>query len=53
MLWNLGTVYQSLGEYGKAKTYQENALVIRKEIGDKKGEAAVLWEPGNFVSISR
>ena len=36
---NLGTVYQSLGEYGKAKTYQENALVVRKEIGDKEGEA--------------
>ena len=37
---NLGTVYQSLGEYGKAKIYQENALVITKEIGDKKGAAA-------------
>ena len=32
-------MYQSLGEYEKAKTYQENALIIRKEIGDKEGEA--------------
>ena len=32
-------VYLSLEKYGKAKTYQENALVIRKEIGDKKGAA--------------
>ena len=38
--YKLGTVYYSLGEYGKAKTYQENALVITKEIGDKQGEAA-------------
>ena len=33
-------MYESLGEYGKAETYQENALLIRKEIGDKQGEAA-------------
>ena len=32
-------MYQSLGEYGKAETYQKNALVITKEIGDKQGEA--------------
>ena len=37
---NLGTVYQSLGEYGKAETYYKNALVITKEIGNKQGEAA-------------
>ena len=33
-------MYQSLGEYGKAETYYKKALVIIKEIGDKKGEAA-------------
>ena len=32
-------MYQSVGEYEKAKTYQENALVITKEIVDKQGEA--------------
>ena len=32
-------MYRSLGEYEKAKTYHENALVILKEIGDKRGEA--------------
>ena len=29
----------SLGEYGKADEYQRKALAIRKEIGDKRGEA--------------
>ena len=36
---NLGSVYQSLGQYGKAEEYQKKALVIRKEIGDREGEA--------------
>ena len=31
---------QSLGEYGKAEEYQRKALAIRKEIGDREGEAA-------------
>ena len=35
----LGTVFQSLGEYGKAKEYPVKALVIRIQIGDKEGEA--------------
>ena len=34
-------MYQSLGEYEKAKTYQENALVITKEIGNRRGEAGL------------
>ena len=36
---NLGTVFQSLGEYVKAKEYQEKALAINIEIGHKAGEA--------------
>jgi len=34
---NVGNVFRSVGEYQKAKEYYENALVIRKEIGDRKG----------------
>ena len=37
---NLGSVSESLGEYGKAEEYQRKALAIRKEIGDRDGEAA-------------
>ena len=36
---NLGTVFQSLGEYGKAEEYLQKALAIQSEIGDKEGEA--------------
>ena len=35
----LGTVFQSLGEYIKAKEYHQNALAINLEIGDREGEA--------------
>ena len=34
----LETVFQSLGEYAKAKEHLEIALALTKEIGDKKGE---------------
>jgi len=37
---NLGTVFLSVGKYTKAEKKKKKALVIRKEIGDKKGEAA-------------
>ena len=46
---NLGVVFQSLGEYGKAKEYLEKAIVIRKEIGDRRGEAASYGKPWNIV----
>ena len=36
---NLGTVFQSLSDYAKAKEHHEKALAITKEIGDRKGEA--------------
>ena len=36
---NLGAIYQSLGQSGKAEEYQRKALAIAKEIGDKRGEA--------------
>ena len=37
---NLGTVFQSLGEYEKAKEHLEKALAIKIQIGDKNGEAS-------------
>ena len=47
---NLGIVFQSIGQYDKAKEYLQMALVIRTEIGDKEGEAANLT---NFRILSR
>ena len=44
------TVFQSIGQYDKAKEYLQMALVIRTEIGDKEGEAANLT---NFRILSR
>ena len=35
---NLGNVFDSLGEYHKAKEYENKALVIPIETGDRKGE---------------
>ncbi|KAL9987571.1 hypothetical protein ACROYT_G001904 [Oculina patagonica] len=53
---NLGIVFQSLGEYDKAKEYLEKALAIRVKIGDREGEAAdygnlgtVFQSPGEYV----
>lgn len=36
---NLGTVFQSLGEYQKAKEHYDKALAIATEMNDKEGEA--------------
>ena len=37
---NLGSVFQSLGQYDKAKEYYQKALVISSEIGDRGGEGS-------------
>ena len=57
---NLGTVFQSVGEYDKAREYHEKALAIRVEIGDKEGEAAdygnlgiVFQSFGDYVMAER
>ena len=39
-LGRLGIAYHSLSEYGKAKGFQKEALVIAQQIGDRKGEAS-------------
>ena len=36
---NPGTLFRSLGQYEKAREYQEKALAIRIEIGDRYEEA--------------
>ena len=43
-------MYHSRSEYAKAEEYQRKALAIRKEIGDKHGEAAC---HGNLGSVSQ
>ena len=45
---NLGTLFQSLGEYEKAKENLEKALAIRIKISDRRGEAA---DYGNLGTI--
>ena len=46
-------MFQSLGEYVKAKEYLEKALAIKKEIGDRKGEATdyVFESLGEYVAV--
>ena len=49
---NLGRVFQSLGEYGKAEEYQRKALAIRKEIGDREAQAACYGNLGTvYLSL--
>lgn len=39
---NIGTVYQSFGEYEKAREYHEKALAMSKEIFDKNLEVVCM-----------
>ena len=48
----LGTVSQSLGEYDKARQYFEKGLEIRKEIGDRAGQAALYYNLGRLLCYS-
>lgn len=43
---NLGTTYYYLGDYQKAIEYYEQALVIAREIGDRRGEGSELGNIG-------
>ena len=40
---NLGDVYGSLGKYDEAERYPKEALVITKEIGDRKRRSCMLY----------
>ena len=51
---NLGSVFQSLGQYYKAKEYLQKALVIKSEIGDRKGEGSCCANLGTvFQSLGQ
>ena len=43
---NLGQVYDVLGKKQEALRYFEQALAIRREVGDRRGEGATLWNIG-------
>ena len=46
-------MFHSLGQYNKAQEYQEKALAITIEIGDKYGEAAIYGNLGTlFQSLA-
>ena len=45
---NLGTVYISLGEYGKGEEFLRRALPIMKEIGDKGGQSVSYGNLGSM-----
>ncbi len=50
ILGNLGIAYKNLGDPRKAIEYYEQALVIAREIGDRKGEGNQLGNLGNAYS---
>jgi tetratricopeptide (TPR) repeat protein len=47
ILGNLGLAYSALGQMEKAIEHYEQALVIAREIGDRRGEGADLGNLGN------
>ena len=50
---NLGTVFQSLGEYVKAEEYSQKSFKITKEIGDKCWEAKSYGNLGNVFQCAK
>ena len=44
-------MYGSVGEYDKARENLEKSLAIRKEIGDRKGEASCYGDLGTVYSL--
>ena len=45
-LGNLGSVYESLGQYQRAIEFDLQSLKIQREIGDRHGEANSLFNQG-------
>jgi tetratricopeptide (TPR) repeat protein len=43
---NLGLVYTSLGQKPEALDYYQQALSIRREVGDRRDEGTTLWNIG-------
>ncbi|PXF56866.1 MAG: hypothetical protein C4B59_16220 [Candidatus Methanogaster sp.] len=50
VLGNLGNAYSNLGQVEKAIEYYKDALVISREIGDRRGEGNRLGNLGNAYS---
>jgi tetratricopeptide (TPR) repeat protein len=50
-LVNLGTVHYNLGEYLKALSYYQQAVVIDRDRGDKQGESTVLGYLGQVAHL--
>jgi tetratricopeptide (TPR) repeat protein len=48
---NLGNVYRSLGQYQEALNFHQQSLEIKREIGNRKGEAASLGNLGNVYRL--
>ena len=48
---NLGHVFQSVGEYDKAREHLEKSLLITKEIGDREGEAVSYGKLGAVYAV--
>ena len=47
-------MFESLGQYDKAKEYLEKALDIKIQTGDKRGEASSLGNLGTvFISLGQ
>ena len=47
-------MFESLGQYDKAKEYLQKALVMKTEIGDRKGEASCYGNLGTmFKSLGQ
>ena len=49
---NLGVVFQSVGEYDKAREHLEKSLLITKEIGDREGEAVSYGKLGAVYAVN-
>jgi len=47
-LSNLGSVHQKMGDFSKAIEYYGQALILSREIGDKKAEATII---SNLASV--
>lgn len=45
-LHNLGSVYESLGEYQKALEFYEQSLAISRELSAREGEGITLGQMG-------
>ena len=49
MLTNLGSVYNSLGEYEQVKGLYEQSLALMEELGDRLGMGNALTNWGNTL----